>query len=36
VDYLAAEAAIEDGRLPDEKIRSAVHLVMSLPTYQLA
>lgn len=35
VDYLA-DASTEDGHLPDEKIRSAVHLVMSLPTYQLA
>jgi uncharacterized protein (DUF1800 family) len=35
VDYLAADAP-EDGRLPDEKVRSTLHLVMSLPTYQLA
>src|SRR6266540_1298696 len=36
VDYLAADAAIEDGRLPDDKMRSTLHLVMSLPTFQLA
>jgi uncharacterized protein (DUF1800 family) len=35
VDYLAADV-FEDGHLPDEKVRSAVHLVMSLPTYQLS
>jgi hypothetical protein len=35
VDYLAADASTEDGHLPDDKVRSAVHLVMSLPTYQL-
>ena len=35
VDYLAADPSPEDGHLPDEKVRSAVHLVMSLPTYQL-
>jgi uncharacterized protein (DUF1800 family) len=36
VDYLAVDASIEDSRLPDEKVRSTVHLVMSLPTYQLS
>jgi uncharacterized protein (DUF1800 family) len=36
VDYLAADASVEDGQLPDEKIRSTVHLVMSLPSFQLS
>jgi hypothetical protein len=36
VDYLAADASIEDGSLPDGKIRSTVHLVMSLPSFQLS
>jgi len=35
VDYLAADTSPEDGHLPEEKVRSTVHLVMSLPTYQL-
>ena len=36
LDYLAADISPEDGPLPDDKVRSAVHLVMSLPTYQLS
>ncbi|HEY3058402.1 MAG TPA: DUF1800 domain-containing protein [Chloroflexota bacterium] len=36
VDYLAVDVSPEDGRLPDDKVRSTVHLVMSLPTYQLS
>jgi hypothetical protein len=35
LDYLAVDASPVDGRLPDDKVRSTLHLVMSLPTFQL-
>ena len=36
LDYLAAGTTIEEGLLPEDKVRSTLHLVMSLPTFQLA
>ncbi len=36
LDYLAADTSMEDGPLPDDKVRSTLHMMMSLPTFQLA